>query len=99
MRGSTSPTDLRPGGKTGRRAFDGVLFTGFLFFVCVQPSSVEAEGSGPFPVRNFQPVQQLVLSMPGDWATVLKLDVRLEFANTASIYRDEGFSSPCHDEV
>jgi hypothetical protein len=53
---------------------------------------VWAEGFGPFPVRNFQPFQQLVLSLPGDRATVVKpgtLDVRLELAETASIYDKE----------
>ncbi|OGW49024.1 MAG: hypothetical protein A2V62_05860 [Nitrospirae bacterium RBG_19FT_COMBO_58_9] len=38
-------------------------------------------------------MQQLVLSMQGDRAVVLKqgvLDVRVELANTASIFRDEG---------
>lgn len=47
-----------------------------------------AEGFGPFPVRNFQPVQLLFLGMPGDRATVLKkgaLDVRVELADTAMI--------------
>lgn len=93
MRGSTSPTDLPPGGGKGRWVFDGVLFAGCLFFVCVQPLPVKAEGFGPFPVRNFQPMQQLVLNMPGDRAAVLKqgvLDVRAELAETASIFRDEG---------
>jgi hypothetical protein len=70
-----------------------VLFAGFFFFFCVQPSPVKAEGFGPFPVRNFQPMQQLVLNLPGDRAAVLKqgvLDVRAELAETASIFRDEG---------
>jgi len=55
----------------------------------VQP--VWAEGFGPFPVRNFQPLHQLVLGMPGDRATVLKpgaLDLRVELANTANIFSD-----------
>ncbi len=50
-----------------------------------------AEGFGPFPVRNFQPFQQLVLNLPGDRAAVVKpgtLDVRLDLANTASIYSE-----------
>lgn len=50
-----------------------------------------AEGFGPFPVRNFQPLHQLVLGMPGDRATVLKpgaLDLRVELANTANIFSD-----------
>jgi hypothetical protein len=72
--------------------FDRTLLAGLLFFVCVQPSPLKVEGFGPFPVRNFQPIQQLVLSMPGDRAAVLKkgvLDVRLELAETASTFRDE----------
>src|SRR5574340_1310149 len=49
------------------------------------------EGFGPFPVRNFQALDQLVLGMPGDRAAVLRkgdFDVRLEVANTATISRD-----------
>lgn len=55
------------------------------------PLLVFAEGFGPFPVRNFQPLHQLVLGMPGDRATVLKpgaLDLRVELANTANIFSD-----------
>ena len=77
----------------GRAIFGLALLAGLLSFVCAQPSPVKAEGFGPFPVRNFQPIQQLVLSMPGDRAAVLKqgvLDVRLELAETASIFRDQG---------
>jgi hypothetical protein len=49
-------------------------------------------GFGPFPVRNFQALNLLVLAMPGDRAAVLRpgtLDIRLELANTANIARDE----------
>lgn len=56
-----------------------------------QPALVGAEGFGPFPVRNFQPFQHLVLGLPGDRAAVVKpgtVDVRLELAETASIYND-----------
>ena len=77
----------------GRAIFGRALLAGLLSFVCAQPSPVNAEGLGPFPVRNFQAIQQLVLSMPGDRAAVLKqgvLDVRLELAETASVFRDEG---------
>lgn len=60
---------------------------------CVSlPLTVGAEGFGPFPVRNFQALDQLVLAMPGERAAVLKkgdFDVRLEVANTASIARDQ----------
>ncbi|MCS6318920.1 MAG: DUF3187 family protein [Nitrospira sp.] len=61
-------------------------------FLCGLPFSAGAEGFGPFPVRNFQALDQLVLAMPGDRAAVLKrgdFDVRLEVANTASISRDQ----------
>lgn len=50
-----------------------------------------AEGFGPFPVRNFQPIHQLVLGLPGDRASVLKagaLDLRIELANTANVFSD-----------
>ncbi|MDR4473938.1 MAG: DUF3187 family protein [Nitrospira sp.] len=56
------------------------------------PWTVGAEGFGPFPVRNFQALDQLVLAMPGERAAVLKkgdFDIRLEVANTASIARDQ----------
>jgi hypothetical protein len=65
---------------------------GILAVFCLTPLRVEAEGFGPFPVRNFHPIQQLVLNMPGDRAAVLRkgtLDVRLELAETASIYRED----------
>ena len=55
------------------------------------PCLLQAEGFGPFPVRNFQALDQLVLGMPGERAAVLRkgdFDVRFEVANTASIARD-----------
>ncbi len=64
-----------------------------LAVLCVMPLLLRAEGFGPFPVRNFQALDQLVLGMPGDRATVLRkgdFDVRLEAANTATIARDSG---------
>ncbi|MBC7839216.1 MAG: DUF3187 family protein [Nitrospiraceae bacterium] len=70
-----------------------VVFAALLLSIFLQPALVRAEGFGPFPVRNFHPIQQLVLNMPGDRAAVLKqgvLDVRLELAETASIFRDQG---------
>jgi len=73
--------------------FYRVVLAAFLVSLSFQPALVRAEGFGPFPVRNFQPFHQLVLSMPGDRAAVLKkgvLDVRLELAETASVFRDEG---------
>jgi len=90
--GSTSRIDGQLRGSMGYTIFWPVLCIGILSFVSAQPVPVNAEGFGPFPVRNFQPIQQLVLNMPGDRAAVLKkgvLDVRLEFAQTASIFRDE----------
>jgi len=68
------------------------LIVGLVAVVCLHPSKTSAEGFGPFPVRNFHPLQQLVLNMPGDRAAVLKhgmLDVRLELAETAAIYRED----------
>lgn len=52
----------------------------------------ELDGFGPFPVRNFQPMQVLILGMMGDRAaTVPKgiLDVRIEMAETSSVFREE----------
>ena len=68
-----------------------VLLAALLVSLSFQPAPVGAEGFGPFPVRNFQAFQQLVLSLPGDRAAVVKpgtLDVRLELAETASIYNE-----------
>ena len=69
--------------------FRGLLLVGFVALPWLDPSELSAEGFGPFPVRNFNPLQQLVLNMPGDRAAVVRkgtLDVRLELANTAAIY-------------
>ncbi len=63
-----------------------------LALFCGLPPLAMAEGFGPFPVRNFQALDQLVLAMPGERAAVLKkgdFDIRLEAANTASIARDQ----------
>lgn len=71
--------------------FYRVVLAALLVSLSFQPAPVKAEGLGPFPVRNFQPFQQLVLGLPGDRATVVKpgtLDVRLELAETASIYNE-----------
>ncbi|MGH7258965.1 MAG: DUF3187 family protein, partial [Nitrospiraceae bacterium] len=65
------------------------LLVGILF--CL-PLSARADGFGPFPVRNFQALNLLVLAMPGERASVLKkgtLDFRLELAETSNIARDE----------
>ncbi|THJ22780.1 MAG: DUF3187 family protein [Nitrospira sp. CG24E] len=77
----------------GRMLLGLGLLAGLLIVVCAQPSPVKAEGFGPFPVRNFQPLQQLAMSMPGDRAAVLKqgvVDVRVELAETASVFNDVG---------
>ena len=65
------------------------LLAAALTVLALSSSVAWAEGFGPFPVRNFQAFQQLVLNLPGDRASVLKqgtLDLRLELAETASIY-------------
>jgi hypothetical protein len=56
------------------------------------PWSASADGAGPFPVRNFQALNLLVMAMPGERAEVIKkgaFDFRLELAETANIARDE----------
>ncbi|OAI49884.1 hypothetical protein AYO43_00470 [Nitrospira sp. SCGC AG-212-E16] len=68
-----------------------VVFLALILSIFPQPVPVGAEGFGPFPVRNFQAFQQLVLSLPGDRAAVVRpgtLDVRLELAETASVYNE-----------
>jgi hypothetical protein len=68
-----------------------LVFAALFLCLVFQPALVRAEGFGPFPVRNFQAFQQLVLSLPGDRAAVVKpgtMDVRLELAETASIYNE-----------
>ena len=69
-----------------------IYFFCMLAIPCGLPLLAGAEGFGPFPVRNFQALDQLVLAMPGERAAVLKkgdFDIRLEAANTASIARDQ----------
>lgn len=69
----------------------GILCSVLVAISAGSPRRAVAEGFGPFPVRNFQPVHQLVLGMPGDRAAVLKpgaLDLRVEMANTANIFSD-----------
>src|SRR6187399_336064 len=90
--GSTFHTNPASRGILGPAMSGLALFAGFLVMVCARTSPAQAEGFGPFPVRNFQPFQQLVLTVPGDRAAVVKqgtLDVRLELAETASIYDDK----------
>lgn len=89
-RGSTEFAEVRDAPFLGRRrVWWSLLLAATLLG---QAPSVSAEGFGPFPVRNFQPFHQLVLGMPGDRAAVVKqgtLDVRVELAETSSIFRDE----------
>lgn len=59
--------------------------------LCLPPAA-DADGVGPFPVRNFQALNLLVMAMPGERAEVIKkgeFDFRLELAETANIARDE----------
>ncbi|MBI3806833.1 MAG: DUF3187 family protein [Nitrospirae bacterium] len=68
-----------------------IVLASLLLSLFLQPVLARAEGFGPFPVRNFQAFQQMVLSLPGDRAAVVKpgtVDVRLELAETASIYNE-----------
>lgn len=68
-----------------------IVLAALLLFFVFERAIVWAEGFGPFPVRNFHPIQQLALNMPGDRAAVLKkgvLDVRVELAETAAVFRD-----------
>ena len=54
-------------------------------------AAAEVDGYGPFPVRNFQPMQLLFLGMQGDRAAVLKkgaLDIRVELAETSTIFNE-----------
>ena len=49
----------------------------------------ELDGYGPFPVRNFQLIQEMFLGMQGDRAKVLPkgaLDIRVELAETSNIF-------------
>src|SRR5438309_11831918 len=91
----TTPDHLRAGDivkvRSSLLVYLLVVLSAFLVSLFSQPALAWAEGFGPFPVRNFQAFQQLVLSLPGDRAAVVKpgtLDVRLELAETASIYND-----------
>ncbi len=73
----------------GSHALLAGIVGGFLF--CL-PWPASGEGAGPFPVRNFQALNLLVLAMPGERAEVIKkgvFDFRLELAETANIARDE----------
>ncbi len=92
MPASIFHTDRPPSGPGRGLPRRRLALTALVLLCCAFPSRASAEGFGPFPVRNFHPLQQLVLSMPGDRAAVLRkgtVDVRLELAETAAIYREE----------
>ncbi|MGH7255215.1 MAG: DUF3187 family protein [Nitrospirales bacterium] len=81
----------RRGRRPGGRGRGGILAAwGLAALLCAPSLPVLAqEGSGPFPVRNFQPIQMLILGIPGDRALVLpkgRLDVRIEMAETSSVF-------------
>lgn len=86
-----SRIDVKRRGKFRHPSWSSCLIAGLLTVWCLPSGVVWAEGFGPFPVRNFQPFQQLVLSLPGDRAAVVRpgtLDVRLELAETSSIFNE-----------
>lgn len=86
-----SHTDGRLSGKFCILSRLCYLTAGTVVFWCLPTGVAWAEGFGPFPVRNFQPFQQLVMSLPGERAAVVKpgtLDVRLELAETSSIFNE-----------
>jgi hypothetical protein len=96
LQGWISPT--KPHHCRGQRVSSVMRVAEWLFLMILVagletwPRSSYAEGFGPFPVRNFQPIQMLVLGMPGDRATVLRqgaVDVRVELADTASIFNEQ----------
>jgi len=94
---SISPIDLLQGTQPFSQSASTRGLTALcMLALCATPSASFSEGFGPFPVRNFHPLQQLVLNLPGDRAAVLKkgsADVRLELANTASIYSEDSPSA------
>lgn len=96
LRALISPTDtLRERQRRGASVLLAVWACAF-FLMVFHAEPVNADGFGPYPVRNFHPLHQLVLNMPGDRAAVLRkgtLDVRLEVANTASIYNEQTASA------
>lgn len=69
-----------------------VLAALFTIVMAGHVDAADPEGFGPFPVRNFQPIQLLVLGMFGDRAEVLKkgvLEVREELADTSTIFNQQ----------
>ena len=87
----TSPTNAAPFDRWRRDGARRAVLGALAAALCLHPSQAPAEGFGPFPVRNFNPLQQLVLNMPADRAAVLSqgtLDIRLELAETAAVYSE-----------
>jgi hypothetical protein len=81
----------RPGSSALRSTWALMGLVSLLLGLSVEARAYE-QWAGPLPARNFQPIQLLFLGMFGDRAVVLKpghLDVRLELANTSSIFREE----------
>lgn len=62
----------------------------------LSPAQASTAGLGPFPVRNFQPIQLLFLGMFGDRATVVPhktWQVHLELAQTAVVFDEESLGT------
>jgi len=88
---STSRIDAASVPASRITAYSTSALAGFVLSWGFSAPCAQGEGFGPFPVRNFHPLQQLVLQIPGDRANVVPkgtLDLRLEVAETAAIYRE-----------
>jgi hypothetical protein len=88
----TFPTDGAPLDCWRTNGTYWIVLLALATVLCLRPFQAWAEGFGPFPVRNFNPLQQLVLNMPGDRAAVVSpgtLDVRVELAETAAVYSQQ----------
>ncbi|MGH7232744.1 MAG: DUF3187 family protein [Nitrospiraceae bacterium] len=79
--------------RIGRLLIRGSILLGVVVVLAAADTAgADSEGFGPLPARNFQPLQMLVLGMPGDRAAVLKkgaLDVRLDMAVTNVIFNEQ----------
>ncbi len=65
-------------------------------------TALAEDGFGPFPVRNFQPIQLQFLGMFGDRARVLEkgqVSIRVELAETAAIFNEYNLSYPTSSAV
>ncbi|HKW87073.1 MAG TPA: DUF3187 family protein [Nitrospiraceae bacterium] len=71
----------------------GLFLAGIITFVLAgRVAAADQEGFGPFPVRNFQPIQLLFLGMFADRAAVVKkgvLEIRQELAETSTIFNEQ----------